>query len=1032
MRGIRLFVSCDQSVVMRLKPLKKIPRHILIHAAGTVTGLIVAYAFGNGPANSQVQSFSHELISSDTTFQVDVGGSVDAVRTRKYNASTIFRFNGGDFATAGFENNLSMTLENASGALIRNPVLEINGKRFLYTFRDLVNDIPLQGLATIDDTIKAIQRYLADNFLHWTTSSNKGTWTINPLRTLNVFGAGLCDLNASVFTAVLHYLGYDVSVFSVPSHTIGLLRQNGRTLVLDGDMRVFYDDRKNRSLVNLEQMWNDHDLVRRQHHGGMSQGEFEMDSTVALFHTPRQGFWTAAMSAEDSMTLRLRPHEKFTFTWNTQAGKYQFYHVYYPLNPPPPTYSQGYQEYCPVFSASWFQFVAETTNVAIDGLPEAPRLVAADSSRPASFVINNPNPYAIVESRVVISYQKVDSLSTLTLSFTKDSLEGFTTAYTSRNDQTGFISDTVDLTQLIQPIGTPITNDFLLKFAWDSQTSQGIAIDSFKVLSGFQLNPNVLPALRVGSNTVRLMSSDGAPFQGLVYTHSFCEVDSLAVPPPVTQPIFPPNGAQIGSSQFEFSWQPPPGLPPGQMSDCQIEVSDRSDFRFPVSSVFRKVTSQAGWDHPTWWRIPLPGLLSPNTRYYWHVCVRSIYGVYSDWSPAWSFEVRIPGIVLNPSITEEGDSVCVRWDPNPVGVAPAKYVVLASDLRGFSPQDGHVLDTVMTQFYTIKNTLHMIGFAYYRIIPIGVDSSIGGASDLISVGNMRLLSRDPGEVTFGDTIHVPLVAIQPKDEYIATDHVSRVVVTDSLKVTSLPEGFTVVGDSLTGAVNRVADTLITIGATTTDSHQQLSFTIPLEVQNLPPLPIQLASFTAVVSGQGLVRLEWVTLSEMNNYGFEVQKSVHQLSNYQTVANGFVPGHGTTLEPQHYSFTDSAAGSGVWWYRLKQIDLDGTTSYCDPARVEIMTEVKREEEIPTVFSLAQNYPNPWNPSTTIRYGLPHDSKVELEVYNVLGQRVALIVNAQQRKGYHQVVLNSDGLASGTYFYRLHADDFVQMRKLILLR
>jgi hypothetical protein len=104
-------------------------------------------------------------------------------------------------------------------------------------------------------------------------------------------------------------------------------------------------------------------------------------------------------------------------------------------------------------------------------------------------------------------------------------------------------------------------------------------------------------------------------------------------------------------------------------------------------------------------------------------------------------------------------------------------------------------------------------------------------------------------------------------------------------------------------------------------------------------------------------------------------------------------------------------------------------------------------LPTSFELFQNHPNPFNPSTLIRYGLPQKSHVRLEVFNMLGQRVAVLVDGEQEAGYHSAVFDgsglarhtagrrldsSSGLASGVYVYRLAAGDFVRTRKLVLLR
>ncbi|MEO8169000.1 MAG: hypothetical protein ABI623_12180, partial [bacterium] len=158
-----------------------------------------------------------------------------------------------------------------------------------------------------------------------------------------------------------------------------------------------------------------------------------------------------------------------------------------------------------------------------------------------------------------------------------------------------------------------------------------------------------------------------------------------------------------------------------------------------------------------------------------------------------------------------------------------------------------------------------------------------------------------------------------------------------------------------------------------------------------PTPVQLSSLSAnVINPQGSVRINWTTISETNNYGFEVQKAQSVAGEYSTIPDAFIPGHGTTLVPQHYTYTDMSTSPGVWYYRLKQIDLNGSVHYSDGVQAAQLTGVAGSS-LPAAFALKPSYPNPFNPSTIIRYELPREATVSLAVYDVLGRRVGDLVN-----------------------------------------
>ncbi|MGD8782636.1 MAG: T9SS type A sorting domain-containing protein [Ignavibacteria bacterium] len=140
--------------------------------------------------------------------------------------------------------------------------------------------------------------------------------------------------------------------------------------------------------------------------------------------------------------------------------------------------------------------------------------------------------------------------------------------------------------------------------------------------------------------------------------------------------------------------------------------------------------------------------------------------------------------------------------------------------------------------------------------------------------------------------------------------------------------------------------------------------------------------------------------------------------------GFVNGNGNNNSPKSYSYTDTPVGGTTFKYRLKQIDFDGAYEYSDAVEVTLGAI--------TEYSLEQNYPNPFNPTTTIKYRIPDDRNVELKVYDVLGKEVMTLVNETQQSGVYTVEFNASELASGVYIYRLRAEDYVSVKKLILIK
>jgi hypothetical protein len=194
-----------------------------------------------------------------------------------------------------------------------------------------------------------------------------------------------------------------------------------------------------------------------------------------------------------------------------------------------------------------------------------------------------------------------------------------------------------------------------------------------------------------------------------------------------------------------------------------------------------------------------------------------------------------------------------------------------------------------------------------------------------------------------------------------------------------------------------------------------------------PLPVELSSFTAKHTKEE-VFLKWTTKTEVNNYGFEIERNVNGVG---WLKIGFVTGHGNSNSPKYYSFTDdNLVGGSKFHYRLKQIDTDGKFEYSGVVDIEI---------IPDEFFLYQNYPNPFNPSTIIKYQLPKESIVEIKIFDITGAILNTLLSEVKPMGTYEEKFTANNISSGIYMYNLIARNpgqsseifFTETKKMIVL-
>jgi hypothetical protein len=185
------------------------------------------------------------------------------------------------------------------------------------------------------------------------------------------------------------------------------------------------------------------------------------------------------------------------------------------------------------------------------------------------------------------------------------------------------------------------------------------------------------------------------------------------------------------------------------------------------------------------------------------------------------------------------------------------------------------------------------------------------------------------------------------------------------------------------------------------------------------VPVELVSFTAS-AGNSVINLNWITSTELNNSGFEIQR---KNGNTDWTSIGYIIGNGSSSTNNYYNYTDQHPAAGINRYRLKQIDYNGSFEYSEEVAVDFT---------PAEYYLQQNYPNPFNPTTTINFSIPKEDFVNVTIFNSLGEKTITLVNGVMTSGSHTLTFDAHGLASGMYILKLTSGSYSKTIKMNLLK
>lgn len=197
------------------------------------------------------------------------------------------------------------------------------------------------------------------------------------------------------------------------------------------------------------------------------------------------------------------------------------------------------------------------------------------------------------------------------------------------------------------------------------------------------------------------------------------------------------------------------------------------------------------------------------------------------------------------------------------------------------------------------------------------------------------------------------------------------------------------------------------------------------------LPVELIYFYGLVESNGVL-LKWGTATEVNNFGFEIERSNSSLSVWEMI--DFVLGNGTSNVPIDYEYLDSTVNmSGIVFYRLKQVDIIGSFEYSDTVTVDFLSSITLESSnIPSQFSISNNYPNPFNPATKINFELPFQQALKINLFDVRGKLVKEIASQEFLPGVYQLYLDFSIYSSGIYFVRFESQNNVVTKRMTFVK
>ena len=668
------------------------------------------------------KEYTREMTASRDEYDISVHGTADMENTMIRRHHTI---------EIGFQNNISLEVENIGEHAISDPKIIANGRGDWGSAEGILEEA-LRGARDDQEKLACLWQWMCENRYHELPLFAK-TDSFDPVKYYCCYGQGWCGQQAFMAAQLAWRAGFAPPRVKKPpairwlnGHVQGEIFLARDYQFWDSDQEAFYLLRDNETPASGDDVARDRDLASRElHDGPFFKGWKHSRKRATLFgDDDRKTFERKKPVHRISWTLR--PGEKIIYRWDN-IGKYTTGYPKEKRNEPPRFFGNSKAVYQPRFHLKDC-LPYQMKNCVFFKDPDGNTCIRG-TKKDSCVVFHVKTPLVMCGGRINAKCLSHSGKDRVILSFSEDEKNWYTLDEGKNPPGKIVLTGSLDPFFHRRPFEGKGALEYFIRIDLSSGNSEGgVDLRSIRFETDLMASPLYLPRLVTGQNRVKYTDRTSHPHRIRV-THRWIESDNVRPlqPPEILAPL---EGEVISETIPEFRWGDHPRAP-----YHQIQVSRRPDFRIPFRTAFHTIITSNTY------RARFPGMFSSGDPYYFRVRYLGKEGIWGEWTTGVKFLWNGPHPPVGLELKNAGERFILSWKPNPRGTRPVSYEIHGSNEKGFSiPPPGEIKDAVSCIGIT-KTTHISMGdethpspcFHFYRVVAVDENETKSGPSDYVRI-----------------------------------------------------------------------------------------------------------------------------------------------------------------------------------------------------------------------------------------------------------------------------------------------------------